>query len=216
MANGDTKERILDAAERLFGEQGFLGTSLRRVTAQAGVNVAAVHYHFGSKEALLNAVMGRRFAPMNQRRLKLLDQLEARTGAEPPSLEAVLETLLRPALELPEDVSRAGGSIRRMVGRIYSEPIDVVQPLIAEQFGALTERYLSMLERMLPGVSRNELLWRFHFTIGAMTYVVAGNHEIVPGPGLNLDREDPGTVLERMVAFLAAGFRAAPHDRGET
>jgi AcrR family transcriptional regulator len=209
-----TQYDILDAAERLFGERGFLGTSLRSVTAEAGANVAAVHYHFGSKEALLSAVVGRRIGPVNQRRLKLLDQLEANVEGITPSVEAILETLLVPALELPADMHRQGSSVRRIVGRIYSEPVEVVRPLVAEQFGALTERYLTALERALPELSRGELVWRFRFAIGVMTHVISGNHELVPASGPRIPPEDSAVSVKRMVEFLAAGFRAATPGAG--
>ena len=95
-----TSERILDVAERLFAERGFAGTSLRALTSAARVNVAAVQYHFGGKQALFMAVIDRRVAPVQQRRLKLLDELEARLDGRPPELEAVLHTLIAPAFEL--------------------------------------------------------------------------------------------------------------------
>jgi AcrR family transcriptional regulator len=213
MGDGDTKKRILDAAEQLFGERGFLGTSLRSVTAEAGVNVAAVHYHFGSKEALLSAVIGRRIAPVNEKRLKLLDQLEARLGSTPPSVEQILETFLVPALELPADMSRDGSNPRRVVGRIYSEPVEVIHPLLTKQFGALVRRYLVALEQALPELPRSELIWRFHFMIGAMTHVIAGNHEL--GPAIRVSPATSRASVRRMVDFLAAGFRATSSQAAE-
>ena len=96
MPGGDTKERILNTAERLFGEHGFAGTSLRAIAKNAGVNLAAIHYHFGSKEALLLAALGRYAAPVNQRRLQLIQEVEEATGNEPPSVEKILEIFVAP------------------------------------------------------------------------------------------------------------------------
>ena len=88
----DTKEKILDTAERLIGERGYAATSLRHIIAQAGVNLAAVHYHFGSKEGLLDAVVERKAAPVNQARLAWLERVE--TEAD------VIRTLERSEIDL--------------------------------------------------------------------------------------------------------------------
>src|SRR5258706_565485 len=101
-----TKDRILDSAERLFAEHGFDGVSLRSIIAEAGVNLAAVHYHFHSKEALMDAVIGRRVGPLNQERLALLDKVEVEAGDEPAPLERILEALLIPTVRLVRDQSR--------------------------------------------------------------------------------------------------------------
>src|SRR3982750_849200 len=85
----DTKTRILDAAESLFMEHGFEATSLRQLTSAAGVNLAAVNYHFGSKEELFKGVLTRRLDPMNQERIELLGRVEREAGARPPTVEKV-------------------------------------------------------------------------------------------------------------------------------
>ena len=94
----DTKDRILDTAERLFADKGYPATSLRDITNEAGVNLAAVNYHFGSKEALLSAVLDRRIGPVNEKRLELLDAAEAQAGNQPLALETVLPRVPRAAL----------------------------------------------------------------------------------------------------------------------
>src|SRR5215475_7182897 len=99
-----TKDRILDAAEKLFAMNGFEATSLRQITAEAGVNLAAVNYHFQSKEALLGAVFSRRVVPVNRRRIELLNALEAAAGAEGPALDSILEALFRPVIEAAKRV----------------------------------------------------------------------------------------------------------------
>src|SRR5438132_11926503 len=101
--SADTKTRILDAAERLFVEHGFEATSLRQLTAAAGVNLAAVNYHFGSKEELFQAVLTRRLDPMNQERIERLGRLERERGGKSLTCEEILFAMLLPALRLARD-----------------------------------------------------------------------------------------------------------------
>src|SRR6186997_2062595 len=109
-----TKPRILDAAEALFMEHGFEATSLRAITTSAGVNLAAVHYHFGSKEELFQAVLTRRLDPMNQERIDLLAKVEREAAGRPLSCEKVLFAMLIPALRLARDEERGGKDFLRL------------------------------------------------------------------------------------------------------
>ena len=85
-----TKERILGAAEELFAQHGFAGTSLRQVTSRADVNIAAVNYHFGSKENLVNEVFRRRMDDMSRERLAALQlAVEAHPGELEPITQAM-------------------------------------------------------------------------------------------------------------------------------
>ncbi len=193
-----TKERILDAAETLFGDAGFSGTSLRELTASAGVNLAAVHYHFGSKQALLAAVLERRVAPVNRERLEWLDVIEAR-GTAALTVESILEAFLVPAIGLE--------GMRPIVGRLHSEPLELVRPIIEQQFGELARRFTVALERVLPEIGPDELRARFDYVIGTMIHVVSGMAEVnraVLGSEPCSDEE----TIARMVAFLSAGLRA--------
>src|ERR1700744_12731 len=115
----NTKDRILDAAERLFARDGFEATSLRAITTEAEVNLAAVNYHFQSKEALVQAVIGRRMGPVNARRLALLDAYEAQSGRHPVSFDKILEAFLRPVVEMVGTHARA---FVPLIGRLYTEP----------------------------------------------------------------------------------------------
>src|SRR5215831_11647334 len=114
-----TKERILNAAERLFSRHGVEATSLRAITAEAGVNLAAVNYHFQSKDALVQAVIASRMAPINERRLALLDACESVALPHPPPISGILEAFLLPVLEAPALHSPDFGPI---LGRLYTEP----------------------------------------------------------------------------------------------
>src|SRR5438105_15736421 len=120
----DTKQRILDSAERLFAQHGFAATSLRTIIADAKVNLAAIHYHFHSKEALLDAVILRRLGPVNQERLKLLDACEASALDGRPNLESVLEAFIAPAFRVGSDPD-SGQIFVRLIGRILSEDLSI-------------------------------------------------------------------------------------------
>src|SRR5437867_8837328 len=116
----DTKQRILDSAERLFADRGFAATSLRTIIADARVNLAAIHYHYRSKEALLDAVILRRLGPINRERLELLNACERAAVNGRPALEAVIEAFIAPAFRVGADPN--GGQIFvRLIGRILSE-----------------------------------------------------------------------------------------------
>src|ERR687891_570366 len=134
-ARGSTRERILDAAEQRFAEEGFAGTSLREITSLAGVNVAAVHYHFGSKEELLRAVLSRIVEPVNRERVELLQEAEAAAAPNGPSVEAILEAFIAPDLRVIRDLGERGAVITRFIGRSYTEPTELVRRMVAEQFG---------------------------------------------------------------------------------
>ena len=195
----DTKEKILDTAERLFGEQGFGATSLRHIIAEAGVNLAAVHYHFGSKEDLLDAVVVRKLAPINAERLALLDQALASAGVKPLSIEQFLNAFLRPA------VMRAGQDPRfsKLMGRLHGEGL--MPRVVVKNFQEVSARFLNGMRQTLPGLPEDEAIWRIHFMTGAMAQTLKGPPDypgVMVGPVV-----DPETLLRWMVAFLSAGFR---------
>src|SRR3954469_11654168 len=121
----ETRTRILDAAEELFMQHGFEGTSMRLLTTKAGVNLAAVNYHFGSKHALVEAVFRRRLDPMNQARILELEKLE---GAAAP--EQIIRAFVSPTLRLVEDARGGGRNFIRLLGRTYTEPAKAVRQLI--------------------------------------------------------------------------------------
>lgn len=213
VANSDTRERILDTAERLFAELGVDATSLRAVTRQAGVNLAAVHYHLGSKEALLEAVLARRVGPVNQSRLKALDQLEAAAAERPVPLEAILRAFFEPALLCLETDER-GLLLSRLLSRLYWEAGPELRAVVVEQFGEVVSRFVAALERSLAPMPAAEVLTRFHYGLGVMIHVLARPAMAAGGPLAPPD-ESPSEQLARVVAFVAAGMRAPVQKIGE-
>jgi len=204
-----TKDRILDAAEMLFAVEGLSRTSLRAITARAGVNVAAIHYHFGSRDKVLEAVFARRVAPANAERLAWLDRLEAEAGEAPPSLEAVLEAFVAPPLRVSGEGAEGGPSLAQLVGRFYVEPEDRVEHLLRDQFAEVAARFVRALARAVPELSPEDVAWRFRLTIGVLVHVLTGKHALGVIPETRIDAANREEAIERVVAFCAAGFRGS-------
>jgi AcrR family transcriptional regulator len=204
-----TKERILDAAENLFMEHGFEATSLRSITAAASVNLAAVNYHFGTKEELFQSVLTRRLDPMNQARLDLLARLEAQAAPNPLPCEKILMALFVPALTLSRDPERGGTNFLRLLGRAYADPAPFIRRFLSEQYAMMIARFKSAFSRALPNLPRKELSWRLHFIMGALSYTLAGTDALKLIAELNPHETDNDEVLLRRLApFLLAGLEA--------
>ena len=202
-----TRSRILDAAEELFMLHGFEGTSMRLLTSHAGVNLAAVNYHFGSKDALIEAVFRRRLDPMNAARLAALDKLEAE--GRPPAPEAIIRAFLGPSLRLIEDTQGGGRNFIRLLGRTYTEPAKALRALIGQMYAPVMERYKAALQRALPQMPSEELVWRMHFMFGTLSYTLAATDTVQLIAGCKPeDRYDAPLLEERLTAFLAAGLQA--------
>lgn len=210
MASDDTRRRILEAAERLFAEHGFSATSLRSVTREAAVNLAAVNYHFGSKDELISAVFARSLGPLNRERLSLLEAAVARARDGRPSVEEVVETLIRPAVGR---VGRRDGKpsiLAGLLGHVHSERDEHVRSLVLEQFAATKHRYSEILRRILPELSGAELESRFRFVIGAMASALLESQRVGVNVGSSAEGDDIDTVVARLVRFVSGGLTAAP------
>ena len=164
-----TKERILGAAEVLFAQRGFEAASLRQLTAAAGVNLAAVNYHFGSKDKLVEQVFRRRLDTLNARRMGALTRI---AGAPETTLEDVLDAYIRPALELSHDDS--GALFMRVLARAFAEHDDVLRQFLSENYGHVMRQFTMEFARLLPQLSKQELYWRFDLVTGALTHAMSG------------------------------------------
>lgn len=196
----ETRARILSSAENLFLDNGFNGTSLRAITADAGVNLAAVNYHFGSKEHLLEEVIRLRIAPVNAERIRHLDALEKEHGLYGISLEQYLDAFIRPAMETLHGAGRH--RTVRLIGMLFDAPLPA--SFFQETFADVLERFGRMAS-ILPGLSREEFAWRFHFMIGSMFHSAA--HRLIERDP-RLEERDNDSLTDMLVAWAAAGFRA--------
>jgi len=201
----NTKDRILDAAERLFARDGIEATSLRTITAEASVNLAAVNYHFQSKDALVRSVVARRIRPVNERRMALLDAYEAAAGNGPLPLEQVLDAFLRPVMEI---YGTHGKEFAPLMGRMYTEPGGFMEQVYKDHLQPVATRFIEAYERALPGLPRIELLWRMHFSIGALAHTLAAATLLRLLSDGQCDPTDSEGTLRRMTAFMKAGLSA--------
>ncbi len=205
----DTKSRILDAAEQLFMEHGFEATSLRQLTAAAGVNLAAVNYHFGSKEELFQAVLTRRLDPMNQERIDLLARYEREAGSKPLTCEKILSAMLIPALRLSRDEKRGGKHFLRVLGRAYADPAPFIRNFLSAQYAEMIARFKEAFLKALPHLTKQELTWRLHFVMGALSYTLAGTDSLkLMLQVITNDQDNDELLLQRLAPFLAAGLKA--------
>ena len=205
MVAEDTRERILDAAEHLFAERGFDGTSIRDVTTEAGVNLAAVHYHFGSKEDLLRAVLERVVLPANALRLEMMQAAYSRPQEE--RVADLLRAFILPELRLARDLGERGQCITRLIGRMFSEPNEVVHQLAADLFSEVGGCFIEGLHQALPDLSDEEVAFRMQCVVGVFTFFMA---DTVPSPWKLIDLNDPEGATERLVSFLEPALSAPP------
>jgi AcrR family transcriptional regulator len=211
-----TKEKILDAAEALFMEHGFEATGLRQITTSAGVNLAAVHYHFGSKEELFQAVLTRRLDPMNQERVALLDQLESHARGKPLTCEAIIGAMFIPALKLARDEARGGKNFLRLIGRAYADPAPFIRHFLSHQYAPMIARFKAAFGSTLPHLPARELSWRLHFLMGALSYTLAGTDVLKLISVLNpVETDNDELLLRRLGPFLVAGLQAPLADLSE-
>lgn len=205
----ETQTRILDAAEELFLQHGFEGASMRMLTARAGVNLAAINYHFGSKDALIEAVLRRRLDPMNANRVAALDHLEAQAAGRPVEPEAIIGAFVGTSLRMIEDARGGGRNFIRLLGRTYTDPDKRIRALIGQLYAPAMERYKAAFTRALPDLPRDELVWRMHFMFGTLSYTLAATDTVQLIAGFKAeDRYDARLLEARLTAFLAAGLLA--------
>lgn len=198
-----TKERLLTAAEDLFAQFGFAGTSLRQVTTRADVNIAAVNYHFGSKENLVNEVFRRRLDELSQKRLAAL---AAAREAAPSELEAILAAFIEPALALTLD--RHGGSaFVRVLARAYAEKNERLRKFLSDNYGHVLREFSKAIADLLPALGKEELYWRLDFIAGALTYAMA-DFGLIKRPGNVGERTHCQRSAQALIRFAAAGLRA--------
>jgi AcrR family transcriptional regulator len=206
----DTKQKILDAAQHLFAREGFQSTSLRAITKRAGVNIAAINYHFGSKESLLKAVIERHLTPLNQMRKERLEKAreKARAQGKRPAVNDLLLAIIEPTFQFMSTSPDAGDYIV-LVGRAFYEPDGTVRRTVLQLVWPLFELIVGIFSETLPEVPENILLWRLHFMFGAFSHMMlmCGSDFYADFAGFPLDT-NANTVIQAFTSFINAGMEA--------
>ena len=210
-----TRERILDAAERLFGERGFEVVSLRDITGLAEANVASVNYHFGSKEKLIDAVVERHAAPVNERRMMMLDAAEERHGEAPVPVREMLEAFLRPMIAHILDGRMSEDLFCKFMGRMMSERGYCLPKSVEPVFQQMSLRFAMAFLKSVPGLTEQEVLWRMHFSFGVLSNTLMHRDTLQQ---ISQGRAgDPGmeVLMDGVLDFTAAGFVSGAEGRAE-
>ena len=203
-----TRTRIVHAAEEILAEHGLEGLSLRTVTTRAAVNLASVHYYFGSKDGLVTALVREHFTPINVARLTSLDAAIARANGQPPGLEDVVDAFVEPLLvaHVPSDDPRAT-IVRRAVGQMLALPPDFSDNLFRETFGTIASRFHQALSRALPHLDAEEVYWRMHFAVGTLAHLLTHGHILPDLSEGYCSLNDLEAARVRVRDFICAGFR---------
>lgn len=202
---GDAKQRIFDAAEKLFTAKGYAATSMRMIAQAAAVPLASVNYHFGSKRDLMEAVY-ERVLGADARRSSYLDKLEREAGDAPIGITQIVQTFIESTVRLSRKDNVSGAVFKQLIGRAYFEP---GHDFIPTEYVQIMDRYQRALMRALPALPEEEVLRRMYFFVGLVAYVVAGRDVMHllghRAPGTATDTE---SLLYALVPFIVGGLQA--------
>ncbi len=209
MTKKDTKQIIIEAAEELFAADGYHNTSLRSITQKAAVNLAAVNYHFGSKEELVIEVIGQRLVPLNAIRMKGLREImhDYEEDNLTPKAADILQAFIGPTLQF-RNSSPGAKSFYTLVGRALAEPDNTVRNVFVSHMEPVFKLMLEGLELALPHLPREILFWRLHFTIGSVSHTLRCIENCpIPLHGQQ-DIQDPDILVNLLLPFVTAGMEA--------
>ena len=201
-----TRARILYAAEALFAERGFEVVSLREITGAAGVNVAAVNYHFGSKDKLIDAVVIRHLSPVNEERLRQLDKLEKKFSEAPIPVEEILKAFLSPVVEHIASGEMSEDLFKKFMGRLigergYSLPADA-----CSLFALMAGRFAAAFQRSVPQLDDESALWRMHFSFCVMAHTLTNGETLRQLSEGRSGNPSTKTLLANIIDFCRAGI----------
>ena len=204
----ETRERLLDAAEALYATRGFDGTSVRALTALAKANLAAVGYHFGSKNALILAAISRRYSWLNAVRMEWLDNLERQARPGSPDLEAVIDVLLYPVLDAYPDQPERSADLRRFFSRVHSEAPEFQKSIPIKGLMEVADRFFGLFQKLLPDLPEEDLYWRMHFSVGPIIGTLTHGSRLRSLSHGLCDPDDIEGSIRRLRSFISAGMRA--------
>ena len=201
-----TKNRILDAAEELFADKGFNGTSLREITSQAEVNLAAVNYHFGSKKELIKAVMSRY---MNELAPNLEAVLLEVCDKEKPSLIEVFTAFVQPLLSLNEFRENGTSNFLQLLGRGYTDSQGFLRWFLTTEYPNVISFFVDAVQKAYPELTAEEMFWRLHFTMGTIVFTMSSSDALLDIARSDFDNDtNIEGVIQHVIPYIAAGVAA--------
>lgn len=206
-----TRDVILNAAEKLFSERGFEGTSSRDIIKAAGVNLGAINYYFGTKERLGVEVYARCLARVNSERMARLDALEEAAGGKKLRLDQLAEAFIRPAMADEKEQVRYSEDLMRLTCRCFQEPNPELKKFMEAQFAEVARRFHSAILKAVPDLSASELFWRMNFLVGALhrgQEVWLRFDQMPRPPGIQPVKPDFEGLIRQLVSFATAGLSA--------
>lgn len=202
---GSTKERILGVAERMIASRGLQQFSIRDISGEAGVNLAAINYHFGSKERLIAEVLARRVTVLNEERMAQLDRLEAGPGGRAIGVEAIMEVIINTMLHTDARERTHSTLTTKMLSRFFLEPDEEIARMLKPHFQPFKERVVKLFAQTLPHLKRDDIEWRSQQIFGLL-----GHHMLFAemrcrdlGKDLNIKKEQ-----RRLLTFCCAAMKA--------
>lgn len=210
MAQKDTVTSILNAAEELFSERGFAETSLRNITTRAGVNLAAVNYHFGSKKALIQAVFARFLTPFCEQLEGELLLMQRQLPEHPPTLPRLLNLVSHTALKAGHDNPRRLGIFMRLLGLAYTQGQGHLRRYLQKEYAPVVGALKELMKAASPHLTDEERFWRIHFMLGATVFTLSGVDALTAMAEHDLGKgSDIAQVIDKLIPFLATGLEAA-------
>ena len=206
------KRKLYDAAEQLFADKGFEAVSVRDITQLAKTNVAAVNYHFGSREGLLTLVMMRYMTPVSEERLVRLEAVERKWAGKAAPLEEIIEAFVRPLATQVRKSELAERMFYKLMGRIFTQQGDGLPPQIEEQFRQVVDRFHRAFGKALPSLASEELVWRVHFLVGGMIHMMSHQDVLFRITSGHSGSPTMEATLSRFIRYSAAGLREGTED----
>lgn len=206
----DTRQRILNTAAELYATVGYEAMSLRALTEAAGVNLAAVNYHFGSKKSLIVTLVRESITPMNNERVRMLGLIAEQYSRTTPPIEAIIDAYLRPLFQMAGAEQEQQVRFLRMIGRVLTEPEDFWKRFEeGSSFCAVTAQFIQAVQQALPELERREVEWRFFFMVSTLIGSFIQCRHATNNCGCSLAQSDLSEMLERMTAFITHGCRGS-------
>ena len=202
----ETREKILMTAELLFAQYGLEGVTIRQITRKAGVNLASVNYHFYDKQSLCREIINQRLRTINTTRVEKLKEAEARSIATLVPLGEIFGILAHPLFDVGNEPTSYNASSRRLLGRIFVEPLPFTSEILATELQPVLKRFGQAIRRHVPRLPPQDFIWRYSLVVGAMHHAMATLHDMESRTNGVCRNDEPEPALRNFVAFAVQAF----------